>query len=506
MASTRQGPIKRLSSLLRGSGGGHVRAQSAGYEGASRKRRMAGKGNMLSGPNAPIEHSLPMLQSRSHAAIRNNAYAAGAKDSYVSNLVGTGIKPQWSDPAIQDLWDRWVMECDADGHDDFYGLQSLAAGAQFEAGEALGRIRFRRKSDGLSVPLQLQVIEAEHLDPGYNSLVTGGKRLIKMGIEFNRIGQRTAYHLWRYHPHERLTTEINQRVPVPAENVVHMFRRTRPGQLRGVPELTAVIVRLYEIDEMQDATLARQKLGQLFGAFIRRKTGQDPEDDGPFFGELAHETDEEGDQLSEFTPGGLHYLEDDEEVTFSSPPDVGSNYTEWLRTELLAVARGAGITYEQLTGDLKGVNYSSIRAGLLEFRRRAEALQAHLIVHQWCRPIAARWLDVAVTSGALRISDYWNRRQQLLAIDWIAPKWQWVDPQKEVNAIVAQVRAGLKPRSEAAGELGWSLQQLDDEIQRCNESADAHGLVLDSDPRKVAGNGAYQTMPAGAGTEEEEES
>lgn len=485
-------------------GGQVISVRAQGYEGGSTSRRMAGKGVSITGPNMPIARSLPLLQSRSHNAIRNNPYAAGAKETYVSNLVGTGIKPQWGDPIIQALWDRWVKECDADGIDDFYGLQWLAAGAQFEAGEALGRFRYRRKSDGLSVPLQIQVIESEHLDPSFNSVSMPGRRLIKMGIEFSPIGERTAFHLWRYHPHEKLTGELNTRVAVPADSVVHMYRRTRPGQLRGVPELTSVIIRLYEIDEMQDATLARQKLAQLFGTFVKRKTTADPDDADPVFGKVTRDPEDEREPISEFTPGGIHYLDDDEEVSFSTPPDIQSQYTAWLRSELLAVAKGAGITYEQLTGDLTGVNYSSIRAGLLEFRRRAEALQAHLIVHQWCRRIAAKWLDVAVTSGALRLANYWQNRDRLLAIDWIAPKWSWVDPLKEVTADLLEVRGGLAPRSEKAGERGWSLEQLDAEIDKGNKSADRYGLVLDSDPRITSKNGALQAAVKLLATEEEE--
>lgn len=463
------------------------------YEGASRGRRMNTKGASLTGPNTAIAHSLPLLQSRSHNAIRNNAYAQGAMETYVANLVGTGIKPRWRNEKIQQLWDRWMMECDADEHDSFYGLQALAAGAQFEAGEVLGRFRYRRTSDGLSVPLQLQVIESDHLDPNYTHLAAGFPgRLIKMGIEFNAIGQRTAFHLWRYHPAEAISLEINQRVAVPASDIVHMFRRTRPGQLRGVPALTSVLVSLYDIDEMQDATLQKQKLAQLFGAFVKRKADADPEEEGPFFGTHVTAPEERGEGISEFEPGGIHYLDDGEEVTFSNPADVGGNYTGYLRTELLRFARGAGLTYEQLTGDLSGVNYSSIRAGLLEFRRRAEALQAHLIVHRWCRPIAAKWLDVAVTSGALNIPDYWAKRSSLLAIDWIAPKWEWVDPLKEVTADKMEVRAGFAPRSEKAAARGWDIEELDRETDAGNKSADRFGLIYDSDPRRAAGNGTVQ--------------
>lgn len=472
----------RLKMTMRG---GRMVPVKAYYEGASQKRRMGSKGTALTGPNSNISQSLPVLQARSHHAISNNPYAEGAQQAYISNLVGSGIRPQWNNEEIQALWDRWVVESDKDGGCDFYGLQSLAASAQFESGEVLGRLIYRKPADKLAVPLQLQVIESEHLDPKLSK--SDGNRLIKMGIEFNGSGQRSAYHLWQHHPNEPLTTGMNQRIRVPADQMVHMYRRKRPGQIRGIPELSSVIVRLYEIDEMQSATLARQKLAQLFGAFVRRKTGHEPDDEGPYFGELV---DNGTEQIEEFVPGGIHYLEDDEEINFSNPPDIGTHYTDWLRSELLAVAKGAGITYEQLTGDLKGVNYSSIRAGVIEFRRRIEALQAQLIVHQWCRPIAAKWLDTAVIAGALKISDYWNRRHEMLAIDWIAPKWQWVDPLKEVSATLMLVRSGFKPRSEAAAELGWSLEQLDKEIARCNESADSHGLIFDSDPRATAKNGS----------------
>lgn len=460
--------------------GGQVVPVKAQYEGASSAPRLRAKGGVLTGPNAPIARSLSLLQARSHNIIRNNAYAWGAQDSYVANLVGTGIRPKWTDDRIQALWDRWAHQADADGVDSFYALQALAAAAQFGAGEVFGRFRYRRIEDGLAVPMQLQVIESAHLDPTHSRILGG--RLVKMGIEFDGIGRRRAYHFWRYHPHEQLTLEINQRVAVPASEVVHMFRRTRPGQMRGIPELTPVILRLYEIDAMQDAQLARQKLAQLFGAFVKRRLDADPEDDGPFFGTQVNS---EGEQFSEFTPGAIHYLEDGEEVTFSNPPDIGSAYGDWLKSELHAVAKGAGITFEQLTGDLKGVNYSSIRAGLLEFRRRAEALQAHMLVSQFCRPVAAKWLDLAVATRRIDIPDYWQRRDDYLHIDWVAPRWQWVDPLKEITADVLEVRAGFAPRSEKAAERQWSLRDLDDAIQQANDSADEHGLVLDSDPRRT---------------------
>jgi lambda family phage portal protein len=96
----------------------------------------------------------------------------------------------------------------------------------------------------------------------------------------------------------------------------------------------------------------------------------------------------------------LQILEPGEDIKFSDPADVGGSYAEFLRMQFRAVAAAMGITYEQLTGDLTGVNYSSIRAGMLEFRRRCE-VQHGVLVHQLCRPVWAAWMKQAVLAGAL---------------------------------------------------------------------------------------------------------
>jgi capsid protein len=74
-------------------------------------------------------------------------------------------------------------------------------------------------------------------------------------------------------------------------------------------------------------------------------------------------------------------------------------------------------TYEQLTGDLTQVNYSSIWAGLLEFRRRVESLQHGVIVHQLCRPIWQAWMAQAVLEGALTLTGYASWQRQTRSFD-----------------------------------------------------------------------------------------
>jgi lambda family phage portal protein len=404
----------------------------------------------------------------------------------VANAIGTGIKPQSMvqdqamREAIHSLWWDWCEQADAAGLTDFYGLQALATRAMLEGGEALIRLRYRRTEDGLPVALQIQVLEAEHLPNAMNRDLPGGN-VIRSGIEFDRLGRRVAYHLYRSHPNDGLLAPMSSQggldtVRVDASEVIHLFRPLRPGQIRGEPWLTRALVKLNELDQYDDAELVRKKTAAMFAGFITRMA---PEDN--LMGESA--ADANGVAMAGMEPGTLQILEPGEDIKFSAPADVGSSYAEFMRQQFRAVAAAMGITYEMLTGDLTQVNYSSIRAGLLEFRRRCEALQHGVIVHQLCRPIWRAWMDQAVLEGTLVLPGYRKEKRQYQSAKWIPQGWKWVDPQKEYNAMKLAIRAGLMSRSEAISGNGYDAEDVDREIAADNARADDLGLIFDSDAR-----------------------
>ncbi len=426
------------------------------------------------------------LRAKSRDLVRRNAWAAAGIEAFVANAIGSGIKPQSmvqdqaTREAIHSLWWDWCEQADAAGLTDFYGLQALATRAMLEGGEALIRLRYRRVEDGLPVALQIQVLEAEHLPTTMNRDLAGGN-VIRAGIEFDRLGRRVAYHLYRSHPNDGLLAPMSSQggidtVRVDASEVIHLFRPLRPGQIRGEPWLTRALVKLNELDQYDDAELVRKKTAAMFAGFITRMA---PEDN--LMGESA--ADANGVALAGMEPGTLQILEPGEDIKFSAPADVGSSYAEFMRQQFRAVAAAMGITYEMLTGDLTQVNYSSIRAGLLEFRRRCEALQHGVIVHQLCRPIWRAWMDQAVLEGALDLPSYRKERRTYQAAKWIPQGWSWVDPQKEFNAMKLAIRAGLISRSEAISGNGYDAEDVDREIAADNARADALGLVFDSDAR-----------------------
>jgi len=470
------------------------------YEGASFGRRLATWGTQSSGPNAAIFSSLQTLRSRSRELIRNVPIIDGAVDSFVANLIGSGINPRWQiedqglRDEIQQLWTDWILEADADGVSSFYGLQGSIARAIIEGGEALIRLRFRRPEDGLTVPLQLQGLEGDHLDEAYNTVAATGN-VVRMGIEFDQIGRRAAYHLWRDHPADLFVFSQNAglRSRVDAAEILHVYRPLRLGQIRGRPWLASTIIKLHELDQYEDAELVRKKTAAMFGGFITEAA--DETYPGSALGKDAGK-DSSDRQIVALEPGTFPILPPGYKVDFAKPEDVGGNLLAWLKSQLRQIARGIGITYEQLTGDLEGVNYSSIRAGLLEFRRLCKTIQLHTIIHQFCQPVGVAWMDQAVLSGALRIPDYAAKRREYTRITWRPDGWDWVDPVKDQAAEKMAVRSGFKSRAQVIAERGQDIEVVDREIAADNERADGLGLVLDTDPRKTAGSGAEQQLMA----------
>lgn len=471
------------------------------YDGAGLGRRTLAWSVPNPGAVAALAYTQEQLRAKSRDLVRRNAWAAAGIEAFVANAIGTGIKPQSmvgdaaQREAIQHLWWDWCEVADAAGLTDFYGLQALACRAMLEGGEAIVRLRWRRPEDGLPVALQVQVLEAEHLPLAMNRELPSGN-LIRAGIEFDRLGRRVAYHLYRSHPNDGGLTPMSgaggiDTVRVDASEVIHLFRPLRPGQIRGEPWLARALVKLNELDQYDDAELVRKKTAAMFAGFITRLA---PEDN--LMGEGL--SDANGVALAGLEPGTLQILEPGEDIKFSAPADVGSSYAEFMRQQFRAVAAAMGITYEMLTGDLTRVNYSSIRAGLLEFRRRCEAIQHGVIVHQLCRPIWRAWMDQAVLEGALTLPGYGRRRREYQAAKWIPQGWQWVDPQKEFNAMKLAIRAGLMSRSEAISAYGYDAEDVDREIAADNARADALGLVFDSDPRHDTGGPAETAQPQDA--------
>ena len=463
--------MRILDALRRRRTGGGPAAVRARLEGAMAKRRLRGWQPPLENINSLVASGGPRLLARARELVVSNGYAANACEAFAANLVGDGIKPSSLieeaevRDRVQRLWLAWTDEADADGLTDFYGLQAMVAREMFVAGECFVRLRPRRAEDGLLVPLQLQLLQSEML-PFEKTEELGGRR-IRCGIEFDAIGRRLAYHFRRRHPGDSTDrgSPIPETVRVPASEVLHIYRPIDAGQIRGLPHVAPAMVRLFLLDQYDDAELDRKKTAAMFAGFITKTAPEEP-----MMGEA--EADLDGAAIASLEPGTMQVLLPGEDVKFSSPADVGSSYEAFQYRTLLAVSASLGLPYHLVTGDVRQANYSSLRAELVEFRRRVQQLQHGVIAHQLCRPVWARWLETAQLAGRLDLPDPAAARM----VQWIPPRWDWVDPLKDIQAQVLAMEAGITSRRKVVEATGYDIEEVDRE--NAADAARATGLGL----------------------------
>lgn len=453
--------------------------QKRRFEAASRNKRTQNWRTGSGDANAQIKGDLATLRERSRDLRRNNPYAHRIIEVITNNVVGKGITTDVSDPDTSSIWKEWAesTDIDFDGRHDIRGLQRLIMDAVAESGEVLIRKRYTSKNK--KIPLQYQILEADFLDSTMmKSPKTPGNFVIQ-GIEFSgETGLRVGYHLYEVHPgsFERLGRSLVSNF-IPAEEIIHIFRQERPGQVRGVPWLAPSMMRLKDLDDYEDAQLMKQKVAACFTAFVHDIDGSGESEDNSTI-------DDDGQRI---VPAMIEHLPPGKTISFANPPQI-ENYKEFTSSHLKAAVSGVGITYESVSGDMSEVNFSSGRMAWIEMGRNVDTWRDQIIVKPFLNEAIKDFKRMLVLIGA-RVKD--------ASYTHISPRREMIDPTKEVTALVKQIRAGLVSRSEVTASLGRDPEDVLSQIEKDNEAADKAGIILDSDPRRVTEGGKSQVTNKG---------
>jgi lambda family phage portal protein len=350
-----------------------------------------------------------------------------------------------------------------------------------EGGEVLARRLRRPLADRLAVPLQIQLLEADHLDGARFEQRPDGGRIVQ-GIEYDAAGRRRADWLFPEHPGEvwpGLARRFES-VRVEAAAVAHLFERQRV-QNRGVPWGAPALRALRDLGDWHTAELTRKKIEASMVAFV---FGADEEQQS-----LAPVVlDADGNRIEQFEPGLIGYVRHGKDVKFNSPGSTSGIY-EWNRVQQHIIAAGFRVPYELLTGDLAQVNFSSSRVGLNEFRRMVEAVQWHTVIPQFCEPVWRWVMEMAATMG--RIPDAG------IPAEWGPPRFESVNPLQDVQADILEVRACFATPQQMIAKRGYDPDALVAEWQAFAELLDAAGLVSDADPRRITKGGVVQAETGG---------
>lgn len=496
----------------------------SGLEAGSMRRRLANWQPAQVHVNALIREAGPTVVARARWLVRNNGYAKAALRSWSAATVGAGIKPssliqdKTTRAAVQLAFAVWTDEADAEEVTDFYGLTRRVAREAFLAGECFVRFRPRFPEDGLTVPLQLQLLPSEQL-PGWRletvppgQFNAGGQ--IRGGIEFDRNikDKRLAYWFLRSNPTDQTFTFAdalmrNQLVRVPAEEVIHVFDPVEAGQLRGLTGYAAAVVKLFQLDLYDDAELERNKQQARYASFIETPESLDNEGNP-----LEPRPD---DDPAVWGPGATVQLYPGEKVSFANPGGSGSGYEPFQFRTLLQLCAALGIPYAELSADLTKTSYASSRAGLLAFRTEIEAFQHAVLVFQFLRKVWFRWLDAAVLAGAVPITAaQYNATPALWrAMQAIPPRAPWVDPLKDRQAVKLAMEMQVIAPQDAIEAEGYDIETVYRRIAEADALRKQYGIEAPapspaikapagSAPPGTTDSGDGEDTPAADGTDQ----
>lgn len=463
------------------------------YDGAARGIGTDGWRSGKTSADTEISAAGPLLRDRMRDLVRNNALAAQAVQVLVNNVVGTGIRPRAKtgspelNKKVDAIFKEWSSRCDAHGHTDFHGLVALAFREMVEGGDVFAIKRSRRVAQTRSVPLEIELFEADHLDEGRHN-DNGTAPHISRGIEYDRVGRRSAYWMFPVHPGDNAPGFGRNRdsVRIGADRVAHLYERQRV-QSRGVPWGAPAMRALQDLGDWQVAEMVRKKteacmVGVVFG-----------EDADGTASITPTVTDADGTVVESFRPGMIAYA-NGKDIKFNTPGHSGG-VKEWNVTQMQIIASGFRVPYALMTNDLSQANFSSNRAGLNEFRRMVELVQWTIVIPMLCQKIWEWFTDAAYTAGLLPSPD--------VPVEWAPPKFESVNPWQDAQTDLLETRAGFTSLQQQVGKRGWDLSEVLAEIAETNAALDQMKLIVDSDPRRVTKQGLFQTEGADPGDDDD---
>lgn len=425
------------------------------YAGAESSRLTGDWITSLRSMNLELRSDLKKLRGASRMLMRDVSYAVRFVNLMTENVLGAhGIRLKAQVPTLtgslnvrlnsqlEAAWHTWADEhASVDGQLAFSDIEALALRSLIVDGEYL--IRLVPGEDN-PFSFALQLLDADQLDVEYNGITPSGNR-IRMGVELSSRGRPIAYHVWTSHPSDPERRHRRERLD--ASTIIHKFLPLRAGQVRGLPWFAPVLFDQKMLAAFQEAAVTAARVGASNAAAV----AIDPEKAG----DLAEPERGESNIPLDVEPGSYMRLRPGESLTSTDWDYPSLGFGDFCRNILQSIAAGLGPSYSALTGDLTGVNFSSIRTGLLadrDFYRRIQWFQLRGLN----RPVYREWTKFAPLSGLVPARD----PKVYQAVKWQPRGWLWVDPLKDGQAAELDLKNQLTTRSRLCAEKGEDYEEI----------------------------------------------
>ncbi len=454
-----------------------------GYDGVNTGRLFSDFVTSQRSADSEIRYSLKTLRDRCRDLARNNEYARRYIHLVKTNVVGERgatlqVKAQNVDGTLDTIgntiieqeWKRWCERgnCTVDGRMSFVDAQAMVIESLARDGECVVRMV---KYDGNQDRFALEFLEPDFIDEEKNERTNNGNQ-VRMGVELDQFYRPVAYHMLTEHPGDYQFQQYSRRTQrVEADNILHLFIPERARQTRGTPWMSTAISSLKMLHGYREAELVAARTAASKMGFFTSRAGD---------GFQADDIDDAGIPLMDAEPGSFHQLPQGVSFEQFDPQHPTSAFGDFERSILRGIASGLGVSYHSLANDLSQTSYSSIRQGSIEDRDFFRTLQRFMIDH-FLIPVYKEWLLTAITRQTVNLPI--DKFDKFAGASMFRPRgFQWVDPQKEINAHVVALNNGLISMQDVASIYGRDVEEVFAQIARDKQLAEQFGLDLAFEP------------------------
>ena len=394
--------------------------------------------------------------------------------SQVRNNDGRLNKP--FNDRIEDAWNEWLWQPTRDGKQDGVSFQRLLLRTVARDGEVFVRMHraFERNAFGFA----LEAIDPDLVDETYNRQAEGGDNEIRLGVEVDADGRAAAYHMFLKAPSSLTSGVPRKRVRVPADEILHLYDPERVGQTRGLSWMVSAMVSLKMLAGYVESELVASRISAAKMGFFQKK--QDASSAGAL-------PSGQGSFTMEANPGTFGVLPEGWEIADFNLDHPSTAFGDFVKAALRQVSTGLGVSYNGLANDLEGVNYSSIRAGLIIERDLWRCVQRWWI-GAFLRPVFAEWLNMALLHSAVTLDS--RDARKFRKAKFVPRGWPWVDPLKDTQAGIAGISAGLTSRTALLSEQGMDVEEVFEELKE--EKLLAEDYDIEVVPESGGGGGAAE--------------
>lgn len=322
----------------------------ARYDAAQTTPSLENHWAMADGLSADESHSPVVrktLRERSRHECGNNATACGIIRTLGNDVVGNGPRVQCllsnaeHNRLIQADWIDWCKKT------RFAKRLRMMRQTKSKDGEVFALLTYNPKLKCL-VKLDFKPIECDQIT---NPYWTGYETDEVDGIKFDEYGNPTEYCMLRYHPGSNIPGAQYDLDWIPAHSMIHLFLLERPGQHRGVPEMTSslslfAMVRNFSVATLDAARFAATPVGVVYS--------ENPVDE---------DDDESFTPMSSFAipQGALTAIGNNNKLAQLKPEHPTTTHNEYTSNLITTAARPISMSRNIATGDSSGYNFSSAR-------------------------------------------------------------------------------------------------------------------------------------------------